>query len=164
MAESFGDILVEAREDVGLSPAELAKITRIPRSSIVALEGSDFDALPAPVFVRGFIRAYCREVDLDPSDALSAFDDHLHEEEIVGDNDSPDGLGPLLFVGSDVPQQPSGRGLQIGHMLLLLLALVTFIIAYVTSGIPSDHTRDVPMDRASNTSQPATTTTGTASR
>ncbi len=169
MAETFGDILIEAREDAGLAPADLAKITKIPPASIRALESNDFEVLPAPVFVRGFIRAYCREVDVDPSEALMAYDAHLHEEEIVsealaddmGDRDRT-AMGPLLFVGTDnMPAASSGRGLQIGHMLLLLLALVTFIIAYVTAGLPSqsDHRDAVQMDRASTT----TSTTNTSS-
>lgn len=161
MADSVGQILSEAREECGLTTMDLAKITRIPHGSIIALEEGNFDSLPAPVFVRGFIRAYCREVDVDPTEVLEQYDAHLHETQLSLDEEGPSNLGPLLFVGSDVPAQPSHRGLQISHVLLLLLALATFIIAYVTAGLPSSNAADTAqVDQASTEQTTTTTATG----
>lgn len=159
-AQPIGSILTDAREEAGLSTAELAKVTRIPRASLFALESGDFETLPAPVFVRGFLRAYCREVDLDPSEVLSRYDSHLHEEEMVhahsaGPGAESDSLGPLLLVGTDIQHQPAQRGLQISHMLLLLLALVTFVIAYVSAGLPSRDAAEIPGENRASTTQTA---------
>ncbi|MFT5431170.1 MAG: cytoskeleton protein RodZ [Myxococcota bacterium] len=151
MAEPIGHIMKAAREDCGFSASDLAKITRIPSSSIVALEEGRFEALPASVFVRGFIRSYCREVDVDPTELLAQYDEHLHEAQLRDENneDEPAGLGPLLFVGgADGMPRRSHRGLQISHVLLVALALVTFIIAYVTAGVPTNKTADTAAQQA----------------
>lgn len=133
MADPIGRILSAAREDCGLSIAGIAKVTRIPVASIMALEEGHFENLPAPVFVRGFIRSYCREVDLDPGEVLARYDSHLSQIAMEEPADNSGSLGPLLLGKTDI--QPDGhRGLQISHVLLLLLALVTFIIAYVSAG------------------------------
>lgn len=141
MAESVGQLLRSAREGLGMSLQVLARVTRIPTGSLVAIEENNFDALPAPVFVRGFIRSYCREVHLDAADMLSLYDAQIHEttlREPAREDEAP--LAPLLFVsgGTETARYEPHRGLQISHILLLVLALVTFIIAYVTAGMSSD--------------------------
>ena len=115
---------------------DVAKITRVPHASILSIEEGHYESLPAPVFVRGFIRAYCREVDLEPGEVLSRYDAYLLESELEGAEEQELNLAPLLLSGPEVGSA-AGRGLQISHVLLLLLALVTFIIAYVTAGVPS---------------------------
>ncbi len=157
MANPIGRILSTARDDVGLTTADIARITRIPKGSIVALEQDDFESLPAPVFVRGFIRAYCREVDVEPSEVLGRYDAQIHEAEMHRAAEDEQDLGPLLLVGSHVAPQSSDRGLQISHVLLLLLALATFIVAYVTAGLPSKAADEAALhDRASTTQQQTT--------
>jgi cytoskeletal protein RodZ len=141
MAESVGQLLRTARENLGLSLQALSRVTRIPTGSLVAIEENNFDALPAPVFVRGFIRSVCREVRLDAADMLSLYDAHIHEttmRDAPRVDDAP--LAPLLFVagGTETSRYEPHRGLQISHILLLVLALVTFIIAYVTAGMSTD--------------------------
>jgi cytoskeletal protein RodZ len=149
MAETVGEILRGAREECGLVVADLAQVTRIPTGSIVALEEDNFDALPAPVFVRGFIRNLCREVGIDASEVLGVYDAYLADTAIDQDADDMTGIAPLLFMSDAHLRQPShNRGLQISHILLLALAFVTFIIAYMTAG------QSAPM---TNTAQQETT-------
>ena len=141
MAETVGQLLRTAREARGLTLTQLARITRIPSASLVAIEENNFDALPAPVFVRGFVRSICREVRLDGADMLSLYDAQIQEstlrEPVRADEPA---LAPLLFVsgGTESTRYESHRGLQISHVLLLVLALVTFVIAYVTAGMSAD--------------------------
>jgi cytoskeleton protein RodZ len=133
---TIGRLLEAAREEAGLSRNQLAMTTRIRPSALEALEEGNFEALPAPVFVRGFIRAYCREVGLDPADVLTRYGDYLHEKSVNTPDEETPRLGTLLVPSADMPSK-SHRGLQLSHVLLLLLALVTFIIAYVTAGAPT---------------------------
>ena len=149
MAETVGEILRSAREESGLVVADLAKVTKIPTGSIVAIEEDNFDALPAPVFVRGFIRNLCREVGADSSDVLGVYDAHLAETAIEQQSDEAAGIAPLLFMSDAHLRQPShNRGLQISHILLLALALVTFIIAYMTAGQSTPQINTAQQDRA----------------
>lgn len=62
-----GQKLRDARTQAGLSLDEVAAATRIPKVSLARLEEGRHDLLPAPVFVRGFIRAYARAVQADPN-------------------------------------------------------------------------------------------------
>jgi cytoskeletal protein RodZ len=58
--------LRQARERMGLSLRDIADRTKIRAAILDAIENNDADRLPPPIFARGFIRAYAREVGLDP--------------------------------------------------------------------------------------------------
>jgi cytoskeleton protein RodZ len=61
-----GATLRAAREAGGLTIADLTRTTKISSSVLRALEQNATDRLPAPIFTRGFIKAYAQEVGLDP--------------------------------------------------------------------------------------------------
>jgi len=71
---SVGDHLRGLREQRGLSLDEIARITRVASRYLEALEANRFSALPAPVFTRGFIRAYCQALGEAPDTALAQYD------------------------------------------------------------------------------------------
>ena len=58
--------LRHARERLGLSLRDVANRTRIRMAILEAIENDDVDRLPPPIFTRGFVKAYAREVGLDP--------------------------------------------------------------------------------------------------
>jgi hypothetical protein len=62
----FGSRLKSQRESRALSIVDVAKTTKIP-------EHGRFDDLPAEVFVRGFLKSYCRAVGLDVDETLRAY-------------------------------------------------------------------------------------------
>jgi hypothetical protein len=62
-----GAHLRRRREAHGLTLDDLSRITKITRTSLVALETSDVRRLPAAIYTRGFVKAYAREVGLDPA-------------------------------------------------------------------------------------------------
>lgn len=63
-----GDRLRMAREQAGLSLADVALKTRITLRHLEAIERSDFDALPGRTYITGFARAFARAVDLPEAD------------------------------------------------------------------------------------------------
>jgi transcriptional regulator with XRE-family HTH domain len=65
-AEPPGERLRRAREAHGLTVEDLARITKISKASLTAIESSDVRRLPADIYTRGFVKAYAREVGLDP--------------------------------------------------------------------------------------------------
>jgi len=71
--ESLGAYLRAQREVRELSLDGLLRETRIPRYVGEALEEDRYKDLPAPVFTRGFIRAYLRHLGLPPDEALALF-------------------------------------------------------------------------------------------
>ena len=73
-----GSTLRRARTRKGLTLEQLARATKISVSALDALETNDLDRLPATIYLRGFLRAYAREVGLDPQETV---EDYLEQFE-----------------------------------------------------------------------------------
>jgi cytoskeleton protein RodZ len=71
---SVGAYLRGLRERQGLSVDELSRATRVLHHYIEALESDNMASLPAPVFTKGFIRAYCQAVGAEPDEALRLYE------------------------------------------------------------------------------------------
>ncbi|MBW2272326.1 MAG: helix-turn-helix domain-containing protein [Deltaproteobacteria bacterium] len=97
----IGAYLAGQRKLRGISRQELAEQTRIPLRSLERLESGLFDSIDDG-FVRGFVRTVSAALGLDPEDALTRM-----LPEPAGPNESP------IF-----------RRLALGHVLLLVGALV----------------------------------------
>ena len=69
-----GEQLRTAREAAGISVHEISTHVRLDSRVIHALEADDYEALPAPTFVRGYLRGYARLLDLSPQPVLQAFE------------------------------------------------------------------------------------------
>jgi transcriptional regulator with XRE-family HTH domain len=69
----LGSELRHARERLGLSLDDIAERTKIRAATLRAIEHDDFDRLPPPIFTRGFLKAYAREVGLDPDGVANRF-------------------------------------------------------------------------------------------
>ena len=70
---SLGAWLRAQREARGVSLREIADASKISLRHLEALEKDRFDALPAPVFVRGFLREYGRIVGLDVDEVVNVY-------------------------------------------------------------------------------------------
>lgn len=81
---SLGDTLREARQHRGLSLGEVESATRIRKKYLEALETGDFEALPAPVYVKGFLRTYARYLGLDPLPLLALYPDNAKSAVLKG--------------------------------------------------------------------------------
>lgn len=68
-----GERLRRARIKQGLELAQLAAITKINPMHLRSIESDAIDQLPAPVYIRGFVKAYARCVGLDPAAAASSY-------------------------------------------------------------------------------------------
>ncbi len=69
---SIGKQLRQAREARNLSLEQVAQATRIRVRYLQALEAEQFDLLPSTAQVRGFLRAYAAQLNLDPAPLLTA--------------------------------------------------------------------------------------------
>ena len=107
---SLGIRLRELREAKGVSLDDIARSTRVGRRHLEALESDSWGELPAPVFVKGFIRAYCDFLDASPDEALGVY------REASGEPAKPERVQSVLRSG------PSAR--RAGP---LVVSLVLFI-------------------------------------
>lgn len=71
---SVGSLLREARQARGLSLDEAARVTRLGKNYLIALESDEFDKLPNLAYARGFIRAYAGFLGLSADDLLRRYD------------------------------------------------------------------------------------------
>ena len=70
----LGETLKAAREEQGLTLAEVEEATHIRRHLLEALESDDVKALPTPIVARGLIRNYAKYLNVDPVEALTLYD------------------------------------------------------------------------------------------
>ncbi len=71
--KDVGAWLRAARERRGLTVERVASATRIPRDAIRKIEDERWDDLPADAYIRGFLRAFARAVDLDVEEIQGAY-------------------------------------------------------------------------------------------
>jgi cytoskeleton protein RodZ len=69
--------LSQAREAQSLTTADVARRLKLSVWQVEALESGQYEQLPGPTFVRGFIRNYARLLDLDPEELARAVTDLL---------------------------------------------------------------------------------------
>lgn len=116
---SFGAWLRTQREARGVTIDAIAETSKISRRYLESLETDRFDALPAPVFVRGFLREYSRIVGLD-ADEVANF--YLHARPSTRERP-----GDALSEQTLAERRPSRRESLFGYGALLAALLVLFL-------------------------------------
>ena len=91
---AVGAYLRELRERQGVSLDEISRSTRVLHHYLEALETDNLASLPAPVFAKGFIRAYCQALGVSPDEAIALY------EQRVGQSRAP---APSLMPPSPAP-------------------------------------------------------------
>ena len=157
---TLGSYLRHCRERAGLTVEAVSSGSRVVPQLIRALEADRHDLLPAPVYVRGFIRAYCEQVGADAEAALQRY------EARVAASPAPS-LRPLPTAPASSPAPPAWRWNPIVIAAALLVGLglgVAFLAGRdekppaVASRSPAPVTRSVasPAPAAAVTTSPAT--------
>lgn len=126
--ESLGAYLKEQREARRVSVDELAQTTRIPARILRQIELGSHAELPADVFVRGFLRAYARALDLDPEHVLARYIGRTKVQP------------PPAFPTVRAPEP--GRRFGVALALVILLILFTLALSIV---LRPRH-RDAPLE------------------
>lgn len=70
---SYGQELKTARERSGMSLQAVADALRLDPRLIEAIEGENAESLPAPAYVRGYIRAYAQLVRCEPETLIARY-------------------------------------------------------------------------------------------
>lgn len=117
-ATSFGGYLRSLREAKGSSLEDMARSTRVGIRHLEALEAERLADLPSPVFVRGFIRAYCSFLRESPDKALG------HYQALVGERAAVQPVG--------IPPRPGATwangSVLVGLALLVVLGVGLIVI------------------------------------
>ena len=73
MSLSLGEKLRQAREERGLSLAEVAEQTRISSLYLESIENDDYKILPGGIFNKGFVKSYAKFVGINEQEALADY-------------------------------------------------------------------------------------------
>lgn len=71
---TLAEKLKKVREECGISLSEISKSTKIRKSYLENIENGNFDALPADVYVKGFLKNYADYINLDANEVLRQYE------------------------------------------------------------------------------------------
>ena len=74
-----GELLKEARKKKGRKYRKLSSELGIPEKYLEALEENNFSIMAGPTYIRGYLRAYAKKLDLDPELVITAFERYLKD-------------------------------------------------------------------------------------
>jgi cytoskeleton protein RodZ len=116
-SEQPGQLLCQAREKLDLSARDIASNLHLEQRIILALEADDYSNLPAATYVRGYLRAYAKAVNLDSDYIISLYDPDAPEPpEIL-----PEIKHRTQISSSDKPVKAVTYLITLGLVLLLLI-------------------------------------------
>ena len=75
-----GELLKEARKKKKRRYRKLSSELGIPEKHLEALEENNFSIMAGPTYVRGYLRAYAKKLDLDPELVITAFEKYLKDK------------------------------------------------------------------------------------
>lgn len=71
--EYRGRSLKELREKLGIDLKTISAETKINAKILEAIEAEEISRLPAPVYLKGFLKAYARALRLDPQKLVEGY-------------------------------------------------------------------------------------------
>jgi cytoskeleton protein RodZ len=137
----IGNSLREARMRQGLEFPELEQATKIRGKYLRALEQEEFEQLPGPTYVKGFLRSYAEYLGLDGQ----LYVDEYNSRFLVGEDEAPH--RPRR---SSAARRPEHRRIESNVVLLALagIALVTALVFVAWKFGGSDDNQPIPNPRA----------------
>lgn len=116
-----GQRLREAREAAGKSLADVSAALHLSVSYVKALEMDDYERLPEPTFIRGYIRNYARLLSL-PGDELANLFQQLINESATGEKEREATRQSSSQKRSDIDKRYWLAGSVVAVLLLAWLA------------------------------------------
>jgi len=107
----FGFILTEARKSKNYSVDNICEHLKIPKNVISAIEASNIEALPAPTYTQGYIRAYAKFLEIAEDDLLVMYNEAVPHER-----------ASALKPRSSLPGEASSQSPLVKMVTMLLIA------------------------------------------
>ena len=107
----FGFVLTEARKSKNYSVDDICEHLKIPKNVISAIEASNVEALPAPTYSQGYIRAYAKFLEIADDDLLAMYNEAVPHE-----------LASSLKPRSSLPGEASSQSPLVKMVTMLLIA------------------------------------------
>jgi len=155
----IGNTLREARTRRGLDIFECESATKIRAKYLRAMEEEQFDLMPSPAYVRGFLRTYAEYLDLDGRLMLDEYESRFGATPRAADEGSPRiggggrGGGRRERIGG-TPKPRRGRRTE-AQLLWLAIGGVTGVALLVWMGVGGESpSSDAPIPGPAATTAP----------
>ncbi len=119
----------QAREARGLSIQAVSGTTKIREHILIALETDSFDELPAPVFVRGFLRTLARYLKLNADELMALYAEAVPQE--VASAAAPVAEVtpvelPAIAAGPALPHWLNPSSVMVGLLAVVIVAAIVW--------------------------------------
>jgi len=123
MAETIGEQLRLARQELGIPLRQISDQTRISVRYLEAIESNDYKRLPGGIFNRSFVRSYAKCIGFDEKEAVESYTRYMREQGDSGDEVTTTPYHAKVYTDTPATRSP---------VLTVLLAIV--ILAILTLG------------------------------
>jgi cytoskeleton protein RodZ len=113
-----GEMLRRARREKGLAAEEVILNLGITKNVLSALEKDDYEHLPAPLYVKGYMRRYCSILGIPDDEVLANFDS------LIQAKDDQQVETKIRLMGE--PAKKFGLWKLVAALVLVLLAVLLF--------------------------------------
>lgn len=142
-AVSPGELLRHARKDKGLSIDEVLPHLGLPGRVLKALENDEYERLPAPMYVRGYVRRYCALLGISDEPVLEMVVQQLARRGIEDHT-----------LSLRLPPAPKKKIRPVVFIVPLVLILLVAVAAIVWAKQSSDSIALPLIDKPQATFQP----------
>jgi cytoskeletal protein RodZ len=151
--ETFGAELRNQRELKQVSLTAISEVTRISEKMLEAIEAGKFSVLPQ-AYIRAFLRAYARAIDIDPDNVLQRYDS-VNQEIRAAAQEWVNRTKPHVLRPDRTPtestQTSSGISLSsiVAAVVILMAVVAVIFFANRESAIPTQEPLSkIPFDKA----------------
>ena len=116
-----GQLLKEARKKTRRRYKRLSSELSIPEKYLEALEENNFSIMAGPTYVKGYLRAYAKKLDLDPETVIAAFDRYLKDQRRL----------EKKGIKKEQKNETKKKGSYIYALIFFLIASMTLLIAFI---------------------------------
>ena len=116
-----GQLLKEARKKTRRRYKRLSSELSIPEKYLEALEENNFSIMAGPTYVKGYLRAYAKKLDLDPETVIAAFDRYLKDQRRL----------EKKGIKKEQKKETKKKFSYIYALIFFLIASITLLIAFI---------------------------------
>jgi len=116
-----GQLLKEARKKTRRRYKRLSSELGIPEKYLEALEENNFSIMAGPTYVKGYLRAYAKKLDLDPETVIAAFDRYLKDQRRL----------EKKGIKKEQKNETKKKLSYIYALIFFLIASITLLIAFI---------------------------------
>ncbi|MGO1502510.1 MAG: RodZ domain-containing protein [Marinobacter sp.] len=125
--EPVGEQLKQAREKHGLSVSQIANAQHLRNGIIHSIENGDYGQIDSELFLKGYVRAYAKQVGLDSDAMIASLNHELEPARLQKERELE--ANPLIDI-----ERRRRKKRRVAKLLLLIAAIVliaAFVVMFV---------------------------------